>query len=229
MKRIIKYWPKLLLLLLVVFCLYLLDLRLLALQNNKIFALRCTTINPLLISYKTSFLEFTDYLKNPDEYSEEEIKEFLDGYMNGMRKYEPEETKWLEAQNKHINRWDFKLFTPWYVKKAAHYQWKMYEAYRDDAKYMVEVMDNGSLNVDLDVKLDNSKSRRAVYEQAYIDFFKQAGNIKDWRGRIISLPLPEACTAETLTIPNTAGSIDWQDKPSTTAPGVFIDNPNRAS
>lgn len=94
MKKVIKIIFIFLPLCAILFLVYIYKLRTLAVEGNKIFEYRCTNVNPPLIDYKNSFLKFTDYLKNPDKYSEEEVKSFLDGYISSMRAYVPEEDKW---------------------------------------------------------------------------------------------------------------------------------------
>lgn len=57
----------------------------------------------------------------------------------------------------------------------------------------------------------------------------QASEIKDWRKIFSYVPLPEGCTKETLTIPNTSGSIDWEGKSATPSPTLVPIDPNFAS
>lgn len=234
MKKIIKYFLGLIVLLLIVFGFYLYKLHALAVEGNKIFALRCTKVNPPLINYKNAFLKWADFLNNPDanKYTESEIKGFLDVYISGMKIYVPEETKWLEIQKEYITRWDFKLFEPWYMKEASYYQWKMYEAYRDDAKYMIETYESGTGEKDSEAKLKEAsakfweaRQRRDEYSQKYFDFYKEASLIRDWRKIFGRVPVPEECTEENLTIPNTSGSIDWEEKPATPSPNMVPIDP----
>jgi len=201
----------------------------LAVEGNKIFALRCTKVNPLLIGYKNSFLKFADYLKNPDKYTGDEVRGFFDGYIEGMKAYVPEETKWLETQQKFMSRWDFKLTAPWYIKQAAEYQWKMYEAYRDDAKFMLETYEAEGNKDEIKTNFQEARKRRDEYEQKYHEFFDQALEINDWRKIFGHVPIPEGCTKETLTIPNTSGSIDWEGKSATPSPTLVPIDPNFAS
>ena len=118
MKKISKYLVGLLTIFLIIFGFYLYDLHALAVEGNKILALRCTEVNIPLIAYKNSFLNFADSLKNPGKYTDEQMKSFYDGYISGMRDYEPKENDWIETQRTFINRLDFKLIEPWYVKEA---------------------------------------------------------------------------------------------------------------
>lgn len=208
----------------VIFCFFLYKLHSIAVAGNNIYALRCTRVNPQLIGYKNSFLMFADAINNPGKYKNEEIKEYFENYIAGMKAYAPEETKWLDLQQKYLNRWDFKLFEPLYMKELSYYQWKMYEAYRDDAKYMIETYETGTgedmetKNEEASVKFWEARQRRDEYSQKYFDFYKEASAIKDWRKIFGRVPVPEGCNEKTLTIPNTSGSIDWEEKSATPSP-----------
>jgi hypothetical protein len=162
-KKILRFFLGLIFLVLILFSFYLYKLHSLAVEGNKIFALRCTKVNPPLINYK-------------NEYPKDEIRGFLDVYISGMKIYVPEETKWLEIQKEYISRWDFKLLEPWYMKELSFYQWKMYEAYRDDAKYMIETYESGTGEKDSETKLKEAsakfweaRQRRDEYGQKYFD------------------------------------------------------------
>jgi hypothetical protein len=135
-----------------------------------------------------------------------------------MRSYVEEENKWLALQGDFMNDWEFKTFEPWYIKQAAEYQYKMYEGYRDDAKYMIETVDNKDATEDLENKSAEAKQRRDKYERLYSEFFEEASNIRDFRGYFVGLPLPEVCNEENTTIPNTSGSIDWDRNPEAPTP-----------
>lgn len=229
MRKTIKLLIGIVIVLLVILGFYLYKLHALAVEGNEIFALRCTKVNPPLIGYKKAFLKFTDYLKNPDDYTGDEVRGFFDEYISGMKAYVPIETEWLEQQQKYMNRWDFKLIEPWYIKQAADYQWRMYEAYRDDAKYMLETYEAKGAKEDIQSKFQEARKRRDEYEQKYHDFFNEASEINDWRKIFGHVPIPEGCTEETLTIPNTSGSIDWEGKSATPSPTLLPFNPDLAS
>lgn len=229
MRRLIKLTIGLVILALVVFGLYIYKLHALAVESNNIFALRCTKVNPPLIAYKNSFLKFADAFQNPNKYTIDEATGFYGGYISGMRAYIPEETKWLELQRQYLDRWDFKLIEPWYIKQAADYQWKMYEGYRDDAKYILATFDAKKLTADNAAKSQEAKAKRVQYEQKYFEFFNQAVKIEDRRKVFSRVPVPQGCTKETLTIPNTSGAIDWEGKSATPSPAVMPVNPDAAS
>lgn len=145
-----------------------------------------------------------------------------------MGAYVPEETKWLEEQQEYMDRWDFKLLEPWYIKKAAEYQWKMYEGYRDDAKYILEITKNQGTAEERAEKIQDARMRRDEYEQKYYELFDQAVLIKDWRKRFGQVPVPDECTPDVLTIPNTSGALDPEAE-SATSPVPFNIDPNLVS
>lgn len=220
MKKILKVIGGLFVLVIVGFGLYLYKLNALANEGNRLYEYRCTNVNPHLIGYKNSFLKFADYLKNPDDYTDEDVHGFFDGYLNGMRAYVSEEDKWLAMQNEYTNRWDFKLFMPWYVRQSAGYLTKMHEGYRDDAKYLVAGFDLKEINEELSAKQKEARDRRNEYSELFYNFYEQP-DIVDWRVRFIDKPLPEGCNEENNVIPETGGAIDWGDNPQT--PDVPVD------
>lgn len=218
MNKKLKILLSLAFLVIVVFGLYIYKLHALAVEGNKIFEQRCLVVNPPLISYKNSFLKFADFIKNPDKYSENQIVDFYGDYIAGMRKYIQEESKWLEMDRKYLDSWDFKLVEPWYIKEGGEYQWKMYEGYRDDAKYILAPFDDKKLTEETNVKQKDARDRRDKYSQLYFNHFEKASKINDWRKMFGSVPLPKGCTEENLTIPNTTGAIDWGDDSVTPPP-----------
>lgn len=214
-KNKIKILGGIIVLILIIFGFYLYKLHALMVEANDIFAIRCTTVNPPLISYKTSFLNFADYLQHPDKYKEKDVKVFYNGYISGMRKYVKEENKWLTIQDSFIKRWDYQLIEPWYIKKAEDLQWKMYQAYRDDAQYLLDIGDQKIILKDPFSGASEPRDRRDKYSQEYFDFYIKATEIRDWRKFFGYVPFPNVCNEKNTTIPNTSGSIDWNGKSAT--------------
>lgn len=200
-----------------IFGFYIYKLHALAVEGNNIYAIRCTKTNIPLIDYKNSFLSFADSLKNPKKYSDDEVKEFFYDYIDGMKKYVPEETEWLKVQNEYITRWDFQLIEPEYIKEASGYQWKMYEGYRDEAVYMLAVYDDGGLNGDLAAKFKEARDRRSKYVGLYEDIFDRESKKFDWRNYFGSVPLPEVCNDSNLVIPDTSRALE-QEAPAPNLP-----------
>lgn len=209
MKKIYRTLISLLILTGIVFSYYLFKLHALALEGNKIFEQRCLNVNSHLISYKNSFLKFADYLNNPKKYSSDEIKTYLEGYISEMRVYVLEEDKWLEADKKYINHWDFKLIEPWYIKEASVYQLEMYKGYRDEAFYMLELYDSKTPSEEASAKFAEAKDRRSKYVGLYEDIFDRAAPLRDWRKIFGMVPIPSGCTDKNTIIPDTSGSINW--------------------
>lgn len=219
MNKKFKISLSLFILAIVVFGLYIYRLHALAVEGNKIFEQRCLVVNPPLIAYKNSFLKFADFLKNPTQYSSGQVKVFFDDYIAGMRKYIQEETKWLSTDRKYLDRWDFKLIEPLYIKQGGEIQWKLYEAYRDDAKYILEPFDVGKITPENDVKQKEARDRRDNYSQLYFEFIDNASRISDWRKQFGNVPVPKGCTEENMRIPNTTGVLDGNDSlPPAAAP-----------
>lgn len=119
-------------------------------------------------------------------------------------------TNGLKRQQEYMNRWDYKLITPGYIKEAADYQWKMYEGYRDDAKYLLETIDAGGTNKELKAKFDDARSRRDKYNQLLLDSYNKFSEIKDWRKFFTQVAPPKGCNEKNSTIPDTSGAIDWE-------------------
>jgi hypothetical protein len=214
-KNIIKVAGVIIILVLLTSGFYLYDLHSSMVEANNIFALRCTTVNPPLIAYKTAFLGFADAIQNPNNYTKKQTIGFYNDYNSGMKKYVVEENKWLSLQNNFINRWDFKLFQPWYIKKAELLQWNMYEGYRNDAQYLIDIADQKIVLKDPFSSNNEVRDRRDKASEEYFSFYKQAIEIKDWRKFIQYVPYPSVCTEKNTTIPNTSGSIDWEGKSAT--------------
>lgn len=204
---------------------YLYKLHALAVEGNKIFEYRCLHVNPELISYKDSFLKYADHVNNPDWASGEQMLTYLNAYVDHMRYYVVEENKWLEMDKRFIDRWDFQLIEPWYMKNAGYLQWKMYEGYRDDAVYMLSIWDHPeqARNIDPDF-VSEPRQRRNKYIDEYFELFEEASALVDWRKIFGTVPVPEGCTDENMTIPNTSGSINLgNEEQESSSSGTPID------
>lgn len=203
---------------------YIYKLRTLAIIGNTIYGYRCIHVNPILIGYKKAFLGYADWINTypNSKYTDEELKGFIDGYMNGVREYVPAEEKWLAMEKQYMDRWDFKLFMPWYIKQGSGYQYEMYAAYRTDAANMVGILDHPEVSKSMGA--DNpAREKLDAAKEHYFDFYEKTSGTLDWRARFFRVPLPEVCTPETLTIPETGGSIDWDRGSPSTPSGIPID------
>ena len=180
----------------------------LALEGNDIFEQRCTTVNPPLIAYKNDFLNFADEVKKGEKSSPEYLVGYFQLYVNGLKDYAPKEVDWLKTQRKFLDRWDFQLFEPWYIKEAGEYQYRMYEGYRDEALALMEILGNNGSNPEIQAKFDDARTKRNDNSQLYFELSEKASAFRDWRKIFGSVPMPEGCTEELLNIPDTTGSLD---------------------
>ena len=102
MKLIAKILTAIFLILIVCFIYYAYELRKMSLDGNRIFGYRCTDVNPSLIAYKNSFLNFAEYINNPEKYLSEEDDNFFYDYLFYVHEYVMAEDKWLEKQKKFM-------------------------------------------------------------------------------------------------------------------------------
>lgn len=158
-------------------------------------------------------------MQNPGKYKDSDFVTFYTGYIDGIKKYIPEEDKWLKMQKDFINRWDFKLIEPWYLKQASVYQLQMYQDYRDDAQNIIDIGNVPDPNNQAMVDAATNKGlkiRDKLIQDSniYYDFFDKASAIKDWRKAFEQVPLSKVCNDENMIIPNTQGSINWDGTPT---------------
>ncbi|MCX7955835.1 MAG: hypothetical protein N2593_01860 [Patescibacteria group bacterium] len=233
MKKL-KIFFLILLFCLFVFGFYLYKLRSLSIEASNIFGLRCTNVNPLLIGYKKAFINFGKYFR-PDS-TDEEAKlaiQYFKSYLSQMRSYVKEENNWLKTQKKFMNRWDFKLFIPWYIKKGSVYQWQMYQGYRDDAQYLLDIAD-GKIKIENIDKIKREPTEARIKRNKYIDqynkFLEQLAKIRDWRRYVMYYGIPKGCTEENTTIPDTEGALNQnEDEPPNILPDIFRIDPDLIS
>lgn len=209
MKRKTKYLIGLILFFTLLFGFYTYKLRTLAVEGNKIFEERCTQVNPHLISYKNAFLQYADYLNDPTEEKLKEVGNYLNDYVEGMRNYVIAENEWLDKNEVYMNKWDFKMFEPWYLKEVANYQHEMYRGYRDESLRMLERVDEQRMGEEFNSMFAEARDRRIHFENLYFEKFDEAVLIKDWRKIFGRVPIPVGCTEENMQIPNTSGSVNW--------------------
>ena len=200
-------------LILVGFLFYLFKLHSLALEGNKIFEERCLVVNPPLIAYKDAFLSFANAVKNPKEFTSEQAANYYVSYLKGIREYSPKEDEWLKTQSAYINRWDFQLIEPWYVKEAGSYQLQMYKGYRDEAQASVDAMDGKISNDEFEKRFAEARDKRNKYTDLYNGVFDKAMPIHDWRKIFGSVPVPFGCNDANLIIPDTTGALDEAPAP----------------
>lgn len=217
LKKIFNYFLILLAIVAIFFAYYLYKLRTLAIEGNRIFGLRCKNVNPLLIRYKKLFLKYSDYvnkflqqgsLNDQDKY---QLVKYFKNYLEKMEEYTKAEKNWLAVQKKFMERWDFKLFFPWYMKKGIQYQYEVYQGYLNDALYILDIK-NGKVKfkppsekgTEVRQKLNNAIER---YNQFILE---ELSGIRDWRRYVMNVPLDSLCTKENMTIPDTTNSINFE-------------------
>lgn len=91
------------------------------------------------------------------------------------------------------------------------------EAYdiEDDAEmFKMYRRDNGEASDELNAIQAAARNRRDAAEDKYFEFFDQAAEISDWRKIFSYLPVPDGCTDENMTIPQTGGAINWDGTPT---------------
>jgi len=217
MKKITKLFLIFLILVLGLLGGYVYKLHSLAKEWNNLFEQRCLNVNPHLISYKNSFLLIADVLNQPEKYGDDmSISGSFQNYIFQLRAYLEEENKWLGNHFSYLNRWDVQLFMPLYMKKAANYYHKIYEAYKDYAELVIETIDNGALTEEIMNKTNEARIKKLEYSNLYNDSMDEILRLRDWRKVIINMPLPKGCTKENMYIPETSGSINWEgeEKPA---------------
>ena len=185
--------------------LYAVKLRSVGAEGNKIYEERCLNVNPHLIAYKQSFLDFADAAKS---FKESDGADYLVKYINEMKLYVPEENKWIEKQEKYISSWGFTYLMPDFMKQAAFYQLEMYKAYRDEAQILTGSIDKKGLSEDFVEKFKEARERKAKYVNLYNELYTERSAKFDIRMIFISQPTPSGCTKENTIIPSTSGALD---------------------
>ena len=202
------------------FAFYLFKLHSLSVEGNAIFSYRCANVNPHLIGYKKSFLNFADAIRHPEGYVKGDLQKYYEGYISEMRAYVPEENKWLAMDRNFMDRWDIKLIAPWYLREGGELQWKMFEAYRDHASAMIAVVDNGGSTDEIKAKSDDAVNRRDEYIDLYNMLSDKVYSQGDWRFNFTYVPPADGCTPENTTIPSTVGVFDVEQSPKTIIPEI---------
>lgn len=173
---------------------------------------RCNNVNPFLISEKKLFLKMADMTKHPDQYTQREFKEILPQYADGIRKYLPAEQAWLAKQSVFLNRPDYKIIAPEYFQVAGEYELKMYQAYYDSDKYMLEALELPSTastqaRDELIRSHASAVDSRREYSAKYADAFDKGQKTFDLRKYLYQVPAPK-CPPENQVIPDTSGAFD---------------------
>lgn len=207
MNKLLKLSLVLLLPLVVISAGYLTRYHQLAIEGWSYFNDRCNNINPSLIKakkqhiYLSSIMAGAVTLDNPEDIIVEIAK--LGEY---SRAYMLLEDGWIKKQSGYINRWDFKLIEPEYVKKAGYYQVLMYQSYRNYYEAISDVLtpvdQKKEKNIDGTEAYNRSvtsKENINKYRQLYSDSFDEGAKTVDFRKMFGRVPEPD-CPEENLNI-----------------------------
>lgn len=168
-------------------------------ESQRIFDDMCNNINPTLIAYKNSYLQMWNLMKSNG--SENDVMAKMQDYINGIKKYIPLENTWLKKDSVFIDRWDFQLFQPTYMKNLAKLQIAMYQAQRDDAQGILNLYLTPQTQPNFDLAASVAQKVRDT-TSAYFAASDAASKMKDWRKLLWREP-PVDCPEQNLNIPQT--------------------------
>lgn len=182
----------------------------LAMEGWRLFNERCNNVNPLLIKTRNIHLALGAATSGKASPSAEQFENDLISLPKYADQYLSLERVWLDKQGAYLNRWDFNLFEPEYLKIAGKYQLAMYQAYYNYYKTLSsffnnafeakatgnESKNNGNIVELMDEYSNEIRTNRDLYNQA----FDKGAEIKDWRKKLAQVPEPD-CFLENLIIP----------------------------
>lgn len=214
MKKLIRIIIVVVILLITSFSYYVYKLHSLAVEGNKIFEQRCLVVNPLLIKTRKTHLSLGAAIDGKIKPSLQEFESELLSLPKYADSYLEAEKSWLDKEGSYINRWDFKLFEPGYLKTAAKYQLSMYQGYYDYYKVVGDFFGRrfpqGQDPIPLMDKYWNDvRTNRDLYNQA----MDKGVSINDWRKIFGNVPVPAGCTDENVIIPDTTGAMNMEPTP----------------
>jgi len=210
MKKILKVFIIILVFTFVSIFLYSKILQAHADEGGKLFDERCNNVNPALIAYKNSYLQMWNIIYGKTKYPQDALLNKLTEYVNGIKKYLPLENDWIQKESAYINRWDFQLFEPDYVKRLANLQVEMYKSQKNSDQEVIRIAENPASGERFDSSLTDK------FKKASEDYFKahdEASKKSDWRKFLWKEPAIN-CPEENLHIPET----DFQSILATPAP-----------
>lgn len=182
------------------------ELQYLANEGQVLFDARCNEVNPPLIAYKNAYIEWMQMFKEPEKYSQEQFIDRMNAYLNGMNTYLPRETEWLGKQSEYVNRWDFQLFQPAYMKDLSRKQLAMYESYKYQAQQIVKTLSyaDGTGRTELPDDVDRTAAKKMLdASDQYFAAYDEASANRHWTMRLWKNP-PSNCPDENLDIPDTS-------------------------
>jgi hypothetical protein len=160
---------------------------------------QCLNVNPLIIQRKNTYTTAVQALMdgNSDQYLAENDK-----YMRISKKFVIAQEKWLNEQEAFMKRWDFQLFLPELIKKAAKYQYQSRLADVKSSKLIIKLYESiDTVNTkDLTRRIIEYSTQAAEYDRKYNRLWEMEKS-HDWRTNFISIPASK-CPEENLNIPD---------------------------
>ena len=182
----------------------------LAIEGWKLFNDRCNSVNPTLIKVRNTHLALGAAVSGRATPSAEQFSGDLGVLLTSADKYIELERNWLDKQSAFMNRWDFKLLAPDYVKTAGKYQLAMYEAYYKYYKVVSDMNKAGDKAKETGTEfqfegsptelMSKFQEERWANQDLYFDAFDKGLEIKDWRKYFAQVPPPD-CPEENMNIP----------------------------
>lgn len=161
----------------------------------------CIKVNPLIIDRKNKYLiQYNIILAGTA--STEEFMTSLDKYNQASQVFIDEEKKWLTKQKKYMDRKDFNLIMPSYIKEAALYEYQMYEAEYNSSSYLSQAFKetDKEKQIELSNKVieETIKSRDAG--KKYNDQWDKYEGKTAWIYNFVKVPVSK-CPPENNNIP----------------------------
>ncbi len=193
-----------------VFGLYVYKYNALAMEGWKLFNERCNNVNPALIKVRNTHLGLGAAMSGQATPSAEQFEKDLLALPETANRYLTQEKVWLDKQGAYINRWDFKLLEPEYIKSATRHQLAMYQSYYDYYKVVGDFFSAGfnakATGTKFDFEgnpielMDKYLYERNTNQDLYFKAIDKGQKIKDWRKMFAQVPEPN-CPEENMHIP----------------------------
>lgn len=169
-------------------------------EGSELADKQCLTVNPIIIERKNNYLKSVQAVKDNDLGAYEAETE---NYFESSQKYVEEQTKWIEAQRAYMDRWDFRLFLPGYMKQAAQYQYDSRKADIESTRLLIDAFEASELNQAISEELGQKSVEqvqiRNEAEKRYNDLWEKPMKL-DWRTKFIKVP-ESKCPEENLYYP----------------------------
>lgn len=173
-------------------------------QGSMIADEQCLKVNPLIIERKNNYMTSMKIILASG--STEDYQHANNKYIDTSKKFVEAEQNWLVRQKIYMSRWDFNLFIPSYVRKAASLQ---YDSRKADLKATSTLVELLTTYNDID-----SKRQEALYniileetqksqdaDEEYKKVFDVARGKFDLRNSFVRAPRSK-CPPENFDIPD---------------------------